>query len=262
MLGTLVLSLGLASCGSEDKGTLAFEIWGEDFIESGIPASEFVDGWSVSFETFLVALSDISAAQGSKEPDLSDTTQRVFDLTIKGPTPILTREVPAGRYDNSGYRIAPAGANAVPGNCSAQDLELLRSHAYSVYVKGSATKGSVTKHFAWGFTTDTTYHTCHSEADLQGGSAGTIQITIHADHLFYDDLFSSEPNVTFDVLAQADTDNDGTITEAEMRAFDIRSLPNYGTGSTGITNLWDFVGYLTHTLGHIDGEGHCETQAH
>ena len=260
----LALVLGLAaSCeegGGGGEGTLAVEIWGEDFIETGIPSAVFSDGWSVTFGRFLVAVDAIGAARGEAAADLTDDEQRVFDLVRPGPTPILTRVVPAGRFDSTTYRIGPAQPAAAAGNASAADLDRMRTGGWSVWVEGTATHGAEAKTFAWGFTTATTYHHCRSEADLHEGAAATVQLTIHGDHLFYDDLFSSDPDVTFEVLAQADADGDDEVTEDELAAFDIRALPDYGTGSTGIDNLLDFVAHLTGTLGHIDGEGHCETR--
>jgi hypothetical protein len=76
------------------------------------------------------------------------------------------------------------------------------------------------------FATATTYTACESLAVVEQGAAATIQLTIHGDHLFHDDLFAAEPNVTFETLAAADADADGEVTPAELAAFDIRALPN------------------------------------
>ena len=64
----------------------------------------------------------------------------------------------------------------------------------------------------------------------------------------------------FDLIAAADGDGDGDITQAELEAVDLRPLENYQVGSTGITDLWKFVFDLPSTLGHIDCEGHCESE--
>lgn len=260
----LLLGAGaLAGCAEEDagRGTLALEVWGEEFIEQGIPEDVFSDGWSVTFDRFLVAIDGVAVGCGNRAPDLEDVVQRVFDLTRSGPYPFLTREVPAGRYDNTTYSLRPAVSAATAGNAAVGDVELMKREGYSVYAEGSARRDAVVKTFAWGFETSTVYLECESEADLENGSAATVQLTIHADHLFYDDLFSEEPAVTFDVLAQADADDDGEVTAAELAAFDLTALPNYGTGSTDVDNLWDFISHLTGTLGHIDGEGHCHAEA-
>lgn len=108
----------------------------------------------------------------------------------------------------------------------------------SVYVAGSATKGDEVETFTWGFTGRTRYEACESEAVVKAATQASVQLTIHGDHLFYDDLFSETPSVRFDLIAAADGDGDGDITQAELAAVDIRPLANYQVGSTGITNLW------------------------
>lgn len=255
-----------SGCGGEDdvdpggEGTLSVQIWGEEFIEQGIGADVFADGWSVSFDTFLVAVGGVASGRGAGAADLADDTQQVFDLTQAGPAPVTSATVPAGTYDSTGYRLAPATAAAVAGSATAEQLALMQSGGYSVYASGAAVRGGERITFAWGFTTDTRYVECESTASLSADGEAMIQLTIHADHLFYDDLFSEDPRVTFSVLASADADRDGEVTTEELSAFDIRALDSHATGSTGIEDLGAFVAHLTHTLGHIDGEGHCRTE--
>ncbi len=256
-------TIALTACGAEEEGsgTLAVEIWGEDFIEKGIPASEFSDGWSMVFDRFLVAVDGIAVARGNNTPNLQDEVQRIFNLTRPGPLSFLTREVPAGLYDRTDYTIRPASNYVIAGNASAEDVELMKDNRYSVYVEGTAKyneNSENSKIFKWGFDTTTSYVHCHSEADIENGDAETVQLTIHADHLFYDDLYAEEPALTFEIIAQADKDGDGEVTSAELSSFDLKALANYGTGSAYVDNLWEFISHLTHTLGHIDGEGHCD----
>ncbi|MGA9522055.1 MAG: hypothetical protein WBV82_11350 [Myxococcaceae bacterium] len=128
----------------------------------------------------------------------------------------------------------------------------------SLYVEGTAEKDGQTKHFAWAFDTDTRYSHCDTTIDAKSGETGRAQLTIHGDHLVYDDLFSETPNVAFQLIADADADQDGEITEAELQATDIRTQARYQVGSTGITDLWRFIRFQSTSVGHIDGEGHCE----
>ncbi len=264
LLALMLAITTLLGCAEDEggQGTLAVEIWGEEFIEEGIPSDVFSDGWTVTFDRFLVAIDGVAIARSTGAPDIEDSEQWIFDLTQPGPHSFLTMEIPTGRYDNTNYTLRPAGAEATLGNASADDLALMQNEGFSVYAEGTAVKGDVTKTFAWGFDRATSYLECESEADLAEGESATVQLTIHADHLFYDDLFSEEPDVTFDVIAEADTDDDGEVTQEELAAFDIMALPNYGTGSADVDNLWDFISHLTGTLGHIDGEGHCHTADH
>lgn len=242
-LVAIFVALTFAACGDDEgpsAGTLRVTIYGEEFIEDGIPEKVFVDGWSVDFERFIVTIGDVTAARGEDEPDVVDPQYRVFDLTEnsgeQGHLVVEQENVPGGAYDHVGFRIA-AG----------------------LFVQGSAIKADATKIFAWTFDTATTYAHCESTAEVDGDVA-TSQITIHADHLLYDDLFSETPNVAFDLVAAADDngDADGEVTAEELAATDLSTEKRYQVGSTGIDNLWDFIEYQTGTVGHIDGEGHCE----
>ncbi len=243
-----VLVLAVVGCGGGDDlapGTLEISVYGEEFVEAGIPADAFSDGWSVTFDRFLVSLGDVSAAAGHEAPALVESDYREFDLAQPSGGAgqlVVSAEVPGGVYDHVGYRIAPAtpGGNAV-------------------YIEGTATKGTVSKTFAWGFAKPTTYAHCEGTAVVDGGTA-TTQITIHADHLFYDDLVAPEPNLAFDLIARADDegDADGVVTPAELEAVDITAEEHYQVGNFDVTNLWDFIDHQVSTIGHIDGEGHCE----
>ena len=61
-----------------------------------------------------------------------------------------------------------------------------------------------------------------------------------------------------DLVAAADADADGVITQVELAALDITTQARYQVGSRDITDLWGYISAQTATVGHIDGEGHCE----
>jgi hypothetical protein len=243
---------------ADGEGTLALEIWGEEFIEQGIPAGEFADGWAVTFDRFLVNVGQIGVAEEGAAPALEEPGYRVFDLVAaEGPVPISSVTAPAGTYGHTAYTVAPAAPDGAAGNATEADLQLLVDGGWSVYVEGSATDGTDSVTFAWGFGNTTVYDPCHSVGELEDGGAVAVQITIHGDHLFYDDAVSGTPDLRFADIALADADDDGEVTPAELAAYDITALPNYGVGSFDIDNLWDYIEHMTTTLGHIDGEGHC-----
>lgn len=250
----------LLACDTARDEALAVRIWGEAYIEAGLPAEIFSDGWSVRYEKFLVSVGGVAVAEKGSAPGLSVTGFQVFDLTR--PSDGAGQEVgsdlvPLGRYDDTSFTIA-AAAEATAGNATEADLKLMLDGKFSVYVAGTAKKGEASKTFAWGFATHTDYSACESLAEVRGGQPAVVQLTIHGDHLLYDDLFSPTPNVTFELIAAADTDGDGEVTRAELAAVDLRPLANYQVGSTDITDLWHFIEHLTTTIGHIDGEGHCK----
>lgn len=261
----LVAATALLACAcgpdaGEGEGTLGIAIWGEEFIDEGIPADEFADGWAVTFDRFLVTVGAISIAGEDGLEALSDPVYRVHDLTrTTDPAAIAAVTAPEGTYSHTAYTIAPAKAGTLPGNVTEEAVEAMVDGGLSVLVEGKATDGQKTVAFSWGFKTTTRYNPCHSTARLAAGGHATVQITIHGDHLFYDDATSETPSLRFADIARADADADGQVTEQELRAYDIRSLPNYGVGNLHIDDLWGFIEHMTTTLGHIDGEGHCET---
>lgn len=260
-------------CGSEGTGTVEVTTYGEDYIEQQIPAASgggegFVDGWSVSFSKFLLALGALQIADRSGAVGAELQQQKIYDLHAKGPHPILSATVAARRWDRVGVSILKA-KGAVAGNAAAADVALMNDHGHSVYVAGEAENGSRKIRFAWGFATETSYRECHEATTGDGvavptGGVAAIQITIHGDHLFYDDLQSEDPSLRFEALAAADANADGEVTLDELAAVDLTTLPSdqYGTGGDGsVTSLAGFVTSLTRTLVHYQGEGHCQSGA-
>jgi len=247
-------ALLLASCGGE--GSFVATIYGEAFVESGIPEEVFVDGWSVTFDSFLVVVGEVEAGDAYVDPQF-----RLVDLAVPsdGAGQELSRgSLAAGKTARFAYRIAPS-PDALALGVDPDTAAMIRDAGYSIYVEGEGRRGDASLRFAWGFTTDTTYDPCEIDVDLEAGGQGGAEITVHADHLFYDDLDSEEPNVAFDALAAADAlgDGDGVVTEGELRAFDITAEARYQVGSRDIVDLWGFLSAQTRTVGHVDGEGHC-----
>lgn len=246
----LVLALGLAAatgCDAEALSVVELSAYGEEFVEDQIPASEFVDGWKVEFSRFVVALTDIEVdgepLPGSFAVDLRENSQGAGHFLGE----VL---VPAGARPQITYRVAPL-----------PDSGLMPDPSASIIVEGRAQRGNETISFAWTFDTDTRYVECESVAELHPEHAAQSELTLHADHLFYDDLEAPDPNLTFDAIAAADADGNGEVTLSELHAVDISAAARYQGGGGQITDLGAFVTALTQTLGHIDGEGHCEIGA-
>ncbi|MEM9693098.1 MAG: hypothetical protein AAGA56_11170, partial [Myxococcota bacterium] len=159
-LGTLLLSsLLLTACSSDDgSGDARFVVWGEEFIEQGIEAAEFEDGWAVTFDHFYIVVGDVSLFGDGKSASLPNLT--AFDLVQPGPQTLGTLEgVDAGAWTDVGFRTPPATDAVTPGS-AAGALDTMRSEGASIWVSGAATKDSVTKTFSWTFTGDTRYSGC------------------------------------------------------------------------------------------------------
>lgn len=268
MLGA-VAAVALVGCGG-GTGNVTFTAWGEELIEDKLPIKEgdnpgFVDGWNLKYGKFLVALGGITVAKTTGGTAQTVSGQKVFDLTKKGPVDVGTLEkLPAERWDAVSYTISPA-TGATAGTASEADVTFLNTQKYSLYVEATVTKAAVTKSLKWGFSTNTLYENCEAADTGKGvvvpnGATETVQLTIHGDHPFYDDLQSPEAAVRFDAIAGADANNDGEVTLAELEGVALTTLPVnlYGTGgASNVKNLKEFVTNLTSTVGHFRGEGEC-----
>ena len=263
LIALTALALPTAACDDGEaagEGRLAVSIYGEAFIEEGIPPGEpgcdgcVEDGWAVTFDRFLIVVTAVEIPGVAR-----DDTARVFDLSRDSGGaghPVVTFEVPAGHHHALDYTVAPA-ATLTPGNASVADVAYMADEGLAIYVEGRAERAGEVHTFAWGFTGETRYTACEIDAEVADGGEASAELTIHADHLLYDDLDSGEPQVVFDLIAASDADGDGSITRAELEARDISAESRYQVGSRPIDDLWAFIAAQTATLGHIDGEGHC-----
>ena len=273
------LPLALAACGDAAPpagggapGTVAFTTYGEDYIERQIPAAAVAAGWAITYEKFLVVIGDVTVATAAGEVGARLSSSTLFDLKQPGEKPVATFELPARTWDAVSYRVGPAGAQTALGpGVTEADRALVGAPGASVYAAGSATKGGVTKTFKWLFTKPTLLAGCGGEKDgrealgavVTSGNVDQIQLTIHGDHLFYDDLQSPAAELRFDAIAAADADADGEVTLDELRAVKLSDLTAgpYGTGSADVDDLGAFVEALSETVGHFRGEGECNARA-
>ncbi len=276
----LLLALCVAcSTSVEDAGTgsVSFSTWGEEYIEEGLPTSVFEDGWSVKYNKFLVVLGDVVVADDKGVVAASMKSSVLVDHVTAGVKPVVTfQNLPARAWNRVSYSIAPAGNTTVLEGAKAEDLIFMKDAGYSLYVEGTASKGSTQKRIRWGFTISTQFERCRGEVGgketegavvTRGGTDG-IELTIHGDHLFYDDLQSQGAKVRFGAIADADDratgDRDGSVSLEELAKFALVEIPaaqgGYGTGAiSGVNDLRDFVTSLSRTVGHFRGEGECFT---
>jgi hypothetical protein len=233
LLATFPLAFGLLTGCSDDTGTgtISVRVYGESFIENGIPGDDVDDGWAIAFDRFDVTVRDIVVAA----------------VALADPEPV---DVSASS-DERGHELGALSARA--GQHHEPSFTIAR-----VEVQGSAEKDGVNKTFDWVFDSATRYEHCETTTSVEPDQTGTFQITIHADHLFFDSLVAEEPQLLFQPLAKSDADDDGAITEGELGAADIGG---HDPGNEDISDLWSFIVAQSRTLGHVDGEGHCEATA-
>ncbi len=269
---TLLTLLGLTAC-SGGTGDLVFTTYGEDFIEKEIPAEDFEDGWSVKYTKFLVTLGELKVGDQQGAVAAEAKPARVYDVHRAGPVEVERfTGLDSKDWNEVSFAIAPS-ADATAGNATEEDVARMKSGGFAVYVEGTGTKGGETKRFAWGFAQNTLYERCgHPDlgegVTVPSGGEEVVQLTIHGDHLFFDDLQSTEAKMRFDAIAGADglgfSGPDGEVTLQELAMVDLTTLPRgtYGTGGAGnVRNLRDFVSGLVRTVGHFRGEGECSPRA-
>lgn len=265
---TLYIPLLLSLTACNPISVLKVTTWGEAFIEDGIPATAFEDGWSVKFTKFLVVLQGAAIADGQGVVGAEQPGAKAYDLVKKGPVEVFSATAPAKAYEVVRYAVGP-DSNALAANIDDQDLALLKSRTASLIVIGSGTKAGVTRSFEWSFTNNTLYDACERAENmgkgvtLVPGKEVTVQLTLHGDHFFYDQL-GDGAKLRFEAIANADGNGDNKVTLDELAVVQLTSLPQgqYGTaGAANVRNLKDFVTQQTRSLGHYEGEGHCTPKA-
>ncbi len=272
----MLLSSG---CSEPAHGRVTFTTWGEDFIEQGIPREEFPqDHYSVKYSKFLVVYHAVTISDDDGAVVAGLEHPLVFDLTRKSLGRRLTLgsfELEAKNWRQVSYQLGPISKDARPGELATDDdVRLLQSEQASLHVEGLATAPSgKSKHFSWSFSPATLFSGCHAPQNGQevegvlvtSGGDQEVELTMHGDHLFYDDLQSSGAVMRFAALAAADSNGDDEVTLEELDRVPLYTLDptlgSYGTGALGSVNtLGDFERTLAETTGHYRGEGSCNSR--
>jgi len=229
-----------------------------------IPASEFADGWSVHYERF--ALSPTFGVDETFDNRKGDGYQPIvgsdaywfggarLELTEPAAVPELDGWVIAGRsggwgmhlrsvpekYDPPDYSRRTSGRPALPDEASAPA-------GTSLDVAGAATSpdGQVIR-FAWQFTYELTFSHCLPVGTqtlvLPEDGELDLHVALDGAALFGDQL-APGAQLRFEALAQADVDQDGTITNAELSAAALEQIDRASEqySGPGATSLHDFL---------------------
>lgn len=274
VLGMTAGSALLAGCGDDGgTGTAVFNTWGEDYIEVELPADKLEDGWRITYQRFLVVIGRITVADTAGETAASSNKMYLFNHVVPGVKPIEEfKDLEAKAWDEVSYEISPAPADVIlDASANEADKQLMVDNGYADYIEATATKGDQTIKMNWGLSLNTRYITCAGPKEgketagaiVTNGGVDTMELTIHGDHYFFDDLQAANAKNRFDAIAAADANMDGEVTLEELDQVDLTQLPDgqYGTGAAGnINTLGDYVGALSRTIGHFRGEGECFAQ--
>jgi hypothetical protein len=268
------------ACGTDNgTGTVVITTWGEEYIEDELPSDVFPhDHWSVQYSKFLVVYHDVTVADEDGDVVVELEHPLVFDMTKKAkgkPKTLATFELEAKAWPNLSYQLGPISDDAEPGDLATrEDVELLQRDDASVHVEGIATSPEgVNKSFNWSFSPATLFQSCHGEQDgkevegvlVTNGGTQEVELTVHGDHFFYDDLQSEEGAPRFQAIADADANDDGEVTLEELDRVPLYTIPadkgSYGTGALGnVDTLGQYERTLARTIGHYRGEGSCNSK--
>jgi hypothetical protein len=277
-LAGLVTSAVGCNDSNNGKGTVTITTWGEEYIEEGLPSEAFLDAWSVKYSKFLVVYNHVTIADDNGDVVAKIEHPLVFDMVQKAkgkPKTLATYELEAKAWPNLSYQVGPITDDAEPGDlATSDDVKLLEEDQASVHVEGMATSPTgKKKSFSWSFSPATLFEGCHGMQDgkevegvlVTNGGTQEVELTVHGDHMFYDDLQSEEGGPRFQAYADADADDDGAVTLAELDQVPLYTIPLekglYGTGALGnVNSLGQYVRTLARTIGHYRGEGSCNSK--
>ncbi|WP_223639118.1 hypothetical protein [Corallococcus sp. EGB] len=285
--GLLAGALALMAAGCGDavaRGDVRVTLSGGDGTQRGYADHLFQDGWSVQFTKYLVSLGDFTLT--SAAGDVRATTEHLLVDVQKGDVPLAgLKDLEAGRYGVA-FRVSPPEARTVAGaSVSADDLAMMRERGFSYFVEGRAqnrdpTLGLYT--FRMGFPVNARMVDCINGVDGTQGivvpenSVAEAEVTIHAEHMFYDRLGTHRGvQLRFEAIA-ATADAHHVITPeglASQDLLDLRGLDGgelrdaqgnpvvYQPGAYALRTLQEFVTQSIVDQAHLNGGGVCTVAA-
>lgn len=286
--------LGLFTGCAEDQGsgTLQVMLRAEETITSGLAAGQgdedVVDGWSVSFDTWVATVGHVHIGRTDGEAGAREIEQaRVVDLRripSSGAEVARFENITAGRWDEFEYETPIADDDAEPDdNVSDEDFAALVDAGATYLIAGTITneqgqscppggecRDTSEVRFSFAVPADTLFGPCSSEgttlagAVVNEGGTTTVAITLHGDHIFFDafPLRETTINRRAQWLADADLDQDNVVGREELESIDaVDLLPSQTHKLAGapipVDTAWDYVIAQLKTSGHFQGEGEC-----
>jgi len=279
MIPTLFI---LAAACADETGTVEVSISGEEAAVDGWPVGDvgFVDGWSMDFTTLVVNVGEVELRSADGETAAIEVDDALVDLH-QGDRVLYTLDaVGARRWDDVRYRLRPPTDASVDfGPIDPAVRAQMIAQGWSVYLEATATKGDQTRTLAWGLDMNVLNARCVAGDGTDGlvvatGGVTEAQLTLHWDHLFFDSLVLDEAEMRFDAMA-AVAEPDGSVPLDALdaqRLADLRDAAGdplvdadgepvvYDPGSEALPEptLFHHVRSAATTVGHFQGEGHCD----
>lgn len=292
LVGVALLAPGCGGSGG-GVGRVQVFITAEDTIPDGLQpgtgAENVQDGWTVTYQKYLLALGNFRAARSVNAADkLSEPKVYVLDLKNLPAGGFLLADfagVAAERWDKVGFDLPNANTASIcaPG-VSAFDCNLMKTSGYSLYFEATLTKADgrsckpdapsdcvarSSVSFKWGFNAGTSFDDCSPPSGDAGfavptGGVAAVKPTIHGDHWFFTSFVHQEARRRAQWIADADLDRDGQTTLEEIRRVQASnvfpaSVYNLSGGGT-ISTAYDYAVAQVRSLGDFQGDGECPTR--
>lgn len=210
---------------------------------AGISSDATEDGWAIRYDRFLIGLGFAALGGEACTRYSNPSYSRIFDLQQPEPQKVSLHHA-LGRCDFH-FRLANSGASVLGAGVSAEDAAFLRNggnenvpegNGSTLYVRGTATRGGVTKSFDWVFSNQLVYALCASEVngtrvsgiELRSDAEQVVELQIVGEALFRDDPDPALARLRFGPLADADTltgNADSEVTLAELDQVKLTDLP-------------------------------------
>ncbi|MFI5298421.1 MAG: hypothetical protein ACHREM_10005 [Polyangiales bacterium] len=225
-------------------GSVVVNVTGSVAVAGGIPREATTDGWSISFDRFLITIGNASLEGDACSPYNDAGYRRVFDGSALEPQR-LSILYGLGTCGFS-FRVRnPDFDSLLTAGVTADDLTMLRTpgtdtyattdSAVSVYVRGHAQKGSANKTFTWSYRQPRLrFDGCAVDATssyvlttINANDALTFELALHAEALFQDALDPAVARLRFAPYADADDvtgNGDGDVSLDELGKVSLEAI--------------------------------------
>jgi hypothetical protein len=292
MASLLVVGWLMDGCGSDgnsdSSGEVRVNLSGEEASVQGYPVGTgdseiaFEDGFALQFDKVLVSLESFELRSSDGDDANLDADPVVVDLHLGEPEAWVFESVPSRRWDDVRFMMAPPTANSrAVDDISSEDLQTMIDGGYSMWIAGTASDGLDAYPFDLRFSDlRVQSEACHNGVDDTDGlvvpnnAIVNAQVTIHLDHMFFDTFATDEARLRFEPWA-AVAGEDGIITLEDLQTQPLADLRDRngdplvdGEGNPVVydpgplllsaNNLGEYLHAAATTMGHFNGEGHCD----
>lgn len=258
--------VGLSACAGAE-GPVDVLAWGEDQAVNGFTADE-TDGWAIQFDSWHSVIADVSL----QDPQSGDVTGElpgpfVVDWTRHGqPVAVGQLMAPVGRNDVGFALDRATGTMEAVGDVDEDVLARMEAEGLAHWIVGEASDGERTVRFEWGLDQAVGYEQCRNGADdtpglaVAEGDPATLQITLHVDHLLWDEVGTEEARLSFGPIADADLNDDGLVTTEELAQVSTLEAGRE-TGGFTLEDMATYLAFATAQGGHLNGGGLCQARS-